>query len=275
MPPNWAGEWSDVFVQASADFIEDPRSADQAYQAEWKEYSSKLAIWQAEHSDLEHRTEVRAQASADAWEKEFRASTTDLVELTSVLVENLFPANLRDEAHEVNLWRDLFEWDSVSYELYPGWWISPELKRPLEPPDSILNASWARIYLPVTPGAEDLAMRWLYGGRLSEKRRQEVVRDIVDFRTKNFGLGEVAYGSESNALKMEQKYMVLAEWDDLMPTDGTHVEILRSSTTAAGISELRQMQADVQRKSALTSVVHSLKGKSARVNVDLTEPGTK
>jgi len=264
-----ASEWTDVFIEGRANFVPDPAAGSAAFQKEWDDYVVKLNTWQADLSTLEQRTRARIAAAADTWERELRNATSDLSELTSSLVGSLLPAGLRDEPQEVDLWRELFDWSSVSYELVPGWWNGAQLNYPLEPAESIVNASWARIYLPVSVGAEDSALKWLYGTRLTDKAREGVVKDIQEYRTKHFGKEELQTHDEKCGPRIDARSIHLGSWPELLPTDGTHIEILRGSTTAAGAWELDERDAAESRALSVNKLLASAERSSPRVNIDV------
>ena len=181
-----------------------------------------------------------------------------LSELMRALVES-FGSENTDDYWEVEYWHRLFDWENASYVLYPGWWSGSPLPYPGLPATNFLNASWAKLFIPVQPGYEHSAMRWIIGRRidlpLNERWETEIdtiKQELEDYREENFGdpqeyLTQVGTGDDVTA-----KFTVLGRWTDLLPTDGTHVEVVQSMTTAAdAITATEFVQAEQMRAAAI------------------------
>lgn len=120
---------------------------------------------------------------------------------------------------EVYLWHTVFEWDAASFQLFPNWWSG-------QPPDdsqstltTFLNASWARIYVPIRPGQEQIAFQLIYGS--VDAQLQAYIQDLDTYRTQSFG----SPGKET--------VIRIAAWEELMPTDGTFTEAILGQCEAA------------------------------------------
>lgn len=113
---------------------------------------------------------------------------------------------------EVYLWHAVFEWEAASYQLYPPWWngLAPDAQQ--SEPTDFLNASWARLYVPIRPGQEAVAFLLMYGKAGKDPSVASFIADLDDYRSKSFG----APGKET--------VIRVAAWQEMMPTDGTYVE---------------------------------------------------
>src|SRR5262249_12549000 len=114
-------------------------------------------------------------------------------------------------------------------------------------PTDFINASWARLYLPVRVGMERLALRWIFGrttraiNGATETRFDAIEADLKKYRKDHFG-DEMEMMPPQAGGAFQEKYDALAKWSDLMPTDGTHLEIVQASTMAA--DEVTMKEAD-------------------------------
>ena len=79
----------------------------------------------------------------------------------SQVIERNFPASVRDERWEIDYWQRIFDWERASYDAYPSWWSRSSPRDPELDPSDFVNASWAELYLPVRPGLELAALRWI------------------------------------------------------------------------------------------------------------------
>src|SRR4029077_3443016 len=119
----------------------------------------------------------------DAWEASMLANSNPVNELVNRLITEHFTPDVRDEGAEIELWQRIFQWDAASYVLYPGWWADEPLRDPLGDPNSFFNASWARLFLPVRPGMEAMAMRWIFSKTIHmplDPGLSEAIADVVD-----------------------------------------------------------------------------------------------
>jgi hypothetical protein len=184
--------------------------------------------------------ERRAQArtAADAWAATMLRNLNPVSEMLNQIIKQSFPPNVRDEGWEIDLWQKLFDWERANYVAYPGWWADRPLRDPLLDPSEFVNASWARLYIPVRVGMERLALRWIHGRttrRLDaaiEARFDAIEADLKQYRRDRFG-AELEMMPPAAGGAYQEKYETLATWTDFMPTDGTHLEIVQGMTTAA------------------------------------------
>ena len=106
-------------------------------------------------------------------------------------------------------------------------------------PNSFLNASYARLYLPIKIGHEKTASKMIFSGLSSanelfknqgtEQVIEKLINDIESYRRSNFGENEVDL---QNNGELNSKHQVLGKWIEYLPTDGTHIEISQGMSCA-------------------------------------------
>lgn len=111
--------------------------------------------WEAKRETI---LEAAAEEAA-AWEAGMRERLDPLKEMISQITAT----SLRDELWEIDFWQELFDWDQASHVAHPGWWSESGLRDPSKDAADFINASCAKLYLPVRPGMERLALRWIFG----------------------------------------------------------------------------------------------------------------
>jgi hypothetical protein len=101
-----------------------------------------------------------------------------------------------------------------------------------------------------------MALRWILDRQVQTPLAAEVEaaitafeNDLTAYRTASFGHAEevpTQPGSECD--KWAEKVLCLAQWTELLPTDGTHMEVVHSATSAADqfsrdeVADLRALQ---------------------------------
>lgn len=130
-----------------------------------------------------------------------------LTELMRRILQAEIIADLRDTCHEVVEWHEIFDWEGMSYRLYPPWW--DDANKTAYERVTFLNASWAQLYIPVTRGCEEVALKLLLGPLSKFVDAKGLHAEITKFRNTNFPDGTV---------------IEMGRWFDTMPTDGTYVE---------------------------------------------------
>lgn len=197
------------------------------------DYRRAMAVWE---QDIAHKRAEAAQAagvsSGDLTLDAYEAMNELLV---NALVSH-FAATSREDFREVDFWSRLFDIEHGGYALYPGNWSGP-LPVPDREASDFLNASWARIFLPIRAGYERVALtRLLTGAATPASPSQQAIVDAIvteleAYRTEHFGS---AYGVEidPDTRQVRERYDVLAAWSETTPTDGTHLEAVLSATTA-------------------------------------------
>jgi hypothetical protein len=229
-----------IEVQLSARFlpkpVESPLPSTEKEVEQAAAYSTALRDWEARCDELR----AQARQEADDWEATMLRNLNPVAEIVDQLIKKYeyFPAEVRDAAGEVDLWQKLFDWERASYVPYPGWWGEGALRDPTRDPADFINASWARLYLPVRVGVERLALRWMHRGATSkldaatEARFDGIEAELKQYRKEKFG-GELEMMAPDTHGAYQEKYDTIATWTDLMPTDGTHVEVVQASSMAA------------------------------------------
>jgi hypothetical protein len=215
-------------------------SVNDSYLNAMNAWRDAVATWEA----LDRQAKADAQAAADEeWASVLKKAidgSNAMQEVIGGIMRSLPGAsrNLR----EVDFLEDVFDWKNAGLRLYSGWWSGVELRDPSRPADSFVNASWARLYLPIKVGAEAQALRWIYdqvttgqGSAATETLITTITSDLDTFRKTNFGstdeleLGTVTDGCPA----ITRPYMCLGRWEDFVPTDGTHLEVMQATSSAA------------------------------------------
>lgn len=217
----------------------------------WREAA---AAW--EEADRQAKAEAKRAADEEwaAYLEEALRRANPKHETISAIVQAL-PADDRDELSEVDFWEDLFDWKNAGLRLYPSWWASRGLRHPQGSPHDFINASCARLFLPVKPGAEAQALRWIYDRKISgkgstatEKLVSTVTKQIEQYRKESFGdVTELQSGrAQDGCPPITQKFTCLGRWQETIPTDGTHLEVMQATSSAAD-DYSREQLADADR----------------------------
>jgi hypothetical protein len=229
-----------IYLRATANCIPDPAVEDPQYRQDYAAWQGAVTKWTEQVAQTKAEARSRSETAAVAWEAEMLARVNPIGELLHRLVAHSFPPAVRDESWEVDLWRQVFDWSQSSYFLYPGWWSDLPLRDPTKDPADFLNASWARLYLPVRPQFERTALRWIFAKVVetgAEPRMEEAFTrlegDLKRFRRECFGAeDETVVEDAAPCPKHVETIRCLGRWTELMPTDGTHVEVVQAMTTA-------------------------------------------
>jgi hypothetical protein len=87
---------------------------------------------------------------------------------------------------------------------------------------------------------EVLALRWIFGKgiatRLSqaeESRFASLVEDMRNFRGTVLGAPEELAELTEECQEVKEASYCMATWTELMPSDGTHIEVIQGTTTGA------------------------------------------
>jgi hypothetical protein len=246
-----AGSWlfgPKVFMQAKARFIA-AGGMDPAYQR-WLE---DVARWEADVAERLAGPKQQAEEAADAWAQSVLAQLDPVVELMDRVAKVRLGGGLSDESWEVDFWAEVFDWRNAGVAISPGWWAARPARDLLQSPNSFLNASWAKLYLPVKPAFERLALRWIVGkvrdGELdpeTEEAFATLIAELEAFREQSFGdTLETKMGGLSGD-ELQEQVITLGRWKELLPTDGTHLEVVQGATTA--VDELSNVQLAEARK---------------------------
>jgi hypothetical protein len=271
-----------ISFQVSAMFFKDVTIAgqiaeDTKYNADLTAFRTALSQW------TENRDAARtaAQAAGDAFEKQLVDGLSPVNEMISQLIEQHFPTRVRDECWEIDYWQRIFDWERASFVAYPSWWSAAETRNPVLDPSDFINASWAKLYLPVRVGMERLALRWIFGKAVVvplasevENRFDVIVNDLRTFRQKVLGAPEEVVELTEACQEAKESFYCLAKWSELMPTDGTHVEIVQGLTSAADPITAQEVKDAAELRAALLeSEKRSAKLKDKAYD-QMTQPAT-
>jgi hypothetical protein len=227
---------------------------DDSYAKAMDAWREALAAWEA--ADREAKAEAKRQADEEwaAYLKDALRKTNPRHEVVSAIVQ-LFPTQYRDELVEIDFWEDVFDWKNAGLRLYPSWWSSSELRDPNAAPNDFVNASWARLYLPIRPGAEARALRWIYDRKMSGKGSQAtetliatIEAELEQYRRNRFGSpNELQVGTATEGCPpVTEQFVCLGRWEETLPTDGTHLEVMQATSSAAD-DYVRKQMADADR----------------------------
>ncbi len=246
------GGCGQIHISAKARCISAPSPQDAAYAEAYKAWRLAMDEWSTKVQELRSKSLSAAQEQADAWEQDMLARVNPVAELINRVIKQNFPPSVRDEGWEVEVWRQLFDWEGAAYFLHPSWWSDLPMRDHTRAPTDFFNASWARVYLPIKLGFEQLALRWIFGQTTSTPLSPEyeatiarLQKELTDYRRTNFG-DERETLIQSEGSIFEERSLSLGWWSELLPTDGTHVEVVQAMTSA--VDTLTQSEiADAQK----------------------------
>ncbi len=268
-----------IELQVSALFVRKPVQTaiptDSAAAEQMAANAVAVRDWEAKCEELRSQ----ARKAADDWEALMLRNLNPVAEMISQLTKDpYFPPNVRDEAWEIDLWQKLFDWERAGYVTYPGWWADGPLRDPTRDPSDFINASWARLYLPVRVGMERLALRWIYGrttraiNAATEARFDVIEEDLKKYRKNHFGDEMEMMPPQAGAF--QEQFDTIATWSDLMPTDGTHLEVVQAATMAADEVTMKEAEdASKLRKAFIASQQQDERLKDKAYN-QMTQPAT-
>lgn len=261
--PQWWQAVGTATITVTGGFLPTSDSAaDAAYAAKLAKYQEDLAAWKAQRDAAIAEAGARAKAEWKKMRAEILARTNIIQEVVGALVEQAFPMAARDEPWELDFWERIFDFDNVSVRFYPAWWSGRELRDLDSGATSFMNASCARLYIPIRLNAEATALRWLLARSLTttnspvlEAIIKQIVAELRAYRLTNFGSeDEMLVSTSQDPLdpcpSLTRPYKCLGCWDEYLPTDGTHLEVLQATTSAADddLSRRLQLQNDLQQE---------------------------
>ncbi|MEU4794069.1 hypothetical protein AB0F95_30625 [Micromonospora tulbaghiae] len=253
----------------------DQTADDAAYNALVAGYLTDLQEWQ----DRRDEALAAAETAGDEFEARLRAGFSPVNEMVSQIVEAHFPASVRDEAWEIDFWHRVFDWERASFVAYPGWWSGGDARAPERDPGDFVNASWAKLYLPVRAGMELTALRWIFGKVVATSLAPQVehelaafVDELTTYRTGHLGTGDEMPELTTECQDVPERVYCLAKWTELMPTDGTHLEVVQGATTAADAVTAKEISdAEALRAALLDGEVQTNRLRT-RAYDQMTEP---
>ncbi len=245
-------------------------------------YHTAVANWKKEVNRLQAEAQQKATEQAPSLVDQVLAATSPISEMLGRIVETQFAPAIRDDFSEVAFWHSIFDFSVAGYALYPGWWSGKPLPYSERAPADFLNASWAQVCLPVRPGEENeiRALRFIYGNVIDQRLDkdhedafQRFVTELQEYRKQHFGNSNEVDFDPDSGVRISHAF-TLAQWEETLPTDGTHVESVFASTSAVDEAGERAATLQAELQSALLEQRNrdvSLKDKAAQL---MTAPKT-
>ncbi|MCA3223376.1 MAG: hypothetical protein ING41_13445 [Burkholderiales bacterium] len=246
------GAGATLSVDVQARFRASPQAPDPAYLADLAKWHQERAEADTANAKARDDWEQALRVELAKWTAAYMKNFSPVAAAMQLLVKGIATTAQRDSGPEVELWNQLFDFENAGMLLYPSWWSDDTLRDPLAGPDAFINASWARLFLPIRAGREVQGLRWLLTGTLlpgpansaRERTIAELASNIAAYRTTNFGgATEVRVTPPTAPAPCPQitaPYLCLGTWEELLPTDGTHLEVLQAKSTATddwGVAE--------------------------------------
>ncbi len=194
------------------------------------------------------------------------------------------PLQAQASPEQLDKIRSLFDWNEAVVEYLP-WWLTPYSRDKYEqvrtalrklPGDFAIDelvadelvSARAKVYLPIKSAAEREALETIGRGggitdtvvdlfsRFRDDHFGVIERPLPDFETISsprpmHGTPQGAGDWNERWEKPPRRFQVLADWSDLLPTDGIHCEPSLSNCTATDevrTADLRRRQSDVDLK---------------------------
>lgn len=246
-----------IYIRAGANFLPGPGVDDPEYREAYRAWQQEMKTWTAKVAELREGALRDLRAEADEWEKQTLRALNPIAEMMNRIIQHHFQTDSRDEAWEIDFWQQVFDWEAAGYALYPSWWKTESTVRdPRREPTHFFNASWAKMYIPVRVGFERQALRWIFGKTAdtpldaeTEAAFDRLEADLRQYRLDTFGHENEAPESGTGAVR--EKVLTLGTWTEKLPTDGTHIEVVQSMSTAADPFSRAEMRAANRMQTAL------------------------
>lgn len=229
------------YIEFKARFVTDTAAADADYQKKLSEWQIQHDIWAKEVSQYRADRTAKVEAMLEEWKKNYSKTFDPVSAVFQLLIAHLFPPEAYDQGFEIEMWNKIFNFEQAAFQYYPSWWSTQERRNPAKPPDSFENASWMRVFLPMRPGFEEQALNLIIGRRVYTKPTDplianaiaNVLTDLAKARNDYFGgTDEIKIIPGTPCPEIQTPYICLGKWNDLLPTDGTHLEVVQAKTTA-------------------------------------------
>lgn len=238
----WSGSGT-ANIQVRAGFIPKPNATETNYQTQVAQYTQQLNAYSGTVANLHAQARAAARDDADAAYARVLTTTDPLSECLAQLVNVWFPFEQRSESWKIDRWRSLFDWDNAAISVYPGWWTSKKdadpMRDPTRPGTEFVNASWARVHLPIRPGQEKVAtmlalqLEKAQGTDIAGVDFATLIKDLSDYRSRVFGdPQELSLNGDQEEPAASTKFIVLGTWNEVLPTNGTHLEVVQANTGA-------------------------------------------
>lgn len=184
-------------------------------------------LYAAKEAELERRkVEVQSKYKSSSFQSYKYDEKTEL--MRRVLEDNDIKYTNIDDGAEVSEWHRIFDWNAMSYQLFPPWWNRETVGIQSYLTD-FLNASWARVFVPINKGKEkdalDLLNKFLV--KLSPNGTDLIVANVKN----------------AQDFFAQQGPQVLSDFSEQMPTDGTYCEPLLGGQVACDNYLLKDIEA--------------------------------
>lgn len=262
----WSGG-GEVSIQAQARFV-------QSNSAEQLAYQQQYAAYQAQKTTLMAQAKSAALPEAREARKRVLESCDPLAETLRQAISSDIPTGLRSSLEDLELWRSLFDWDGAGLALFAGWW-GDALPDPESSSDAFVNALAARLYLPIRPGLERVATELVAqavagegGAQLSASDVEGLIEEVDRLRERELGgVQELELGEpdREGCAPLKDKYVCLGTWTEVLPTEGTHLEVVQASTAATDELNSARVADDAAMRHAQTALVQSERSLQAAV----------
>lgn len=247
---DWGGAGAHLYCSLTAGFVADSSAASATFLADLVKWNEEKATYDKEVARLKAERETAIGTALARWRTAYMATFDPVSAAYQLLIAMLFPPSERDEGFEVEMWNKVFDFSATAFQYYPSWWSNRERRNPEKAPDAFENASWMRVFLPIRPGFEPQAMALLIERRvhtpvkdpLKAAAVEKVLQELEAARTTYFGgNSEIQVVAGTPCPTATRPYICLAHWDELLPTDGTHLEVVQAMTTAMDDTSAQSM----------------------------------
>ncbi|MDX2050916.1 MAG: hypothetical protein SFV15_00905 [Polyangiaceae bacterium] len=238
---DWGGVGAHLYCNVTVNFSADATGASASYQAELAVWQAEKDTWDREVARLTAEREATIKTRLAEWKVAYLKTFDPVSTAFQLLIAMLFPPDQRDEGFEIEMWNKVFDFEGVAFQYYPSWWSNKERRNPEKAPDAFENASWMRVFLPIRPGFERQALNLLIERRIhtnvqdpvKKSAIEKVLNELAGARQQFFGgVDEIQVVPGTPCPSATRPYVCLAHWNELLPTDGTHLEVVQAVTTA-------------------------------------------
>lgn len=240
---DWGGAGAHLYLEFKVTFVPNVAGSNAAHQADLAQWHAEKAAHEAEVGKRTAERKATIDAAVAAWRVGYMRSFDPVATAYQLLIAKMFPtASMRDEGFEVEMWSKIFDFESTAFQYYPSWWSDRGRRSLDKPADAFENASWMRVFLPIRPGFETQALNLIIERRVFtqtfDPARATAIKKVLDelstARSTYFGgADEVLIRPVTGECPVANRpYVCLAHWEELLPTDGTHLEVVQAKTTA-------------------------------------------
>ncbi len=181
-----------------------------------------LQRWQAERADAQTRLDAMVRREQETPTLTLRKDERE--EIMAGVMRLFLPPTLALEdapSTTVKFMHEAFEWENMSYFLYPYFWQNIESAIDIEHSDSLrrdfLKAGWARVLVPVRAQYEEKVLGYAYTGDPDQLVPSETMRSVAE-QIMAAHQTRYAYELTPDGDTSEQ-FELVATWHEYTPTD--------------------------------------------------------